>query len=131
MNVVISKRLNGDSQRRNFIDIKMNNNYIRFQLYTENDLSIISESTWKKIGKLKLIHYEKVASNVSSKKFQGEVICNVSFGGKAVKVKIYIFNNTSDLFGTDWITLFDLWDLPINSFCHKVNLSTSNTHNRF
>ena len=29
------------------------------------------------------------------------------------------------LFGTDWMTQFQLWDLPVNSYCQKIeNLST-------
>ena len=48
------------------------------------DFSIISENTWKKIGKLKLIHTEKVARSIYGKRLQtkGEVICNVLCGVK-------------------------------------------------
>ena len=28
--------------------------------------------------------------------------------------------NTNNLFGTDAITKFNLWDLPISSFCKKI-----------
>ena len=28
--------------------------------------------------------------------------------------------NTNNLFGTDAITKFNLWDLPISSFCYKI-----------
>ena len=31
-----------------------------------------------------------------------------------------MLNNTENLFGTDWIQEFNLWDLPINTFCQKV-----------
>ena len=48
MNVVISKRPGGDSQRI-FIDIKMNNNNLRCQLDAVSDFSIISENTWKNL----------------------------------------------------------------------------------
>ena len=29
----------------------------------------------------------------------------------------------SCFFGIDWIVLFDLWELPINSFCNRVSVS--------
>ena len=29
--------------------------------------------------------------------------------------------NTNNLFGTDAITKFNSWDLPISSFCNKMN----------
>ena len=33
-----------------------------------------------------------------------------------------------DLFETDWIVLFDLWKLPMNSFCNKTDVSSPNTN---
>ena len=90
------------------MDIKMNNYYVRCQLDNGRDLSMISENTWKKIDKLKLTHTKKDARGLSGNKFKGEVICNVSFGGRTVKAKVYVLNNISYLFDTDWIALFDL-----------------------
>ena len=26
----------------------------------------------------------------------------------------------NNLFGTDWMTHFQLWDLPVNSYCQKI-----------
>ena len=72
-----------------------------------------------------MTHTEKFAKGVSGKKlqFKSEVICNVSFGGKTVKAKVFMLNDTSNLIGTDGRALFDLWNLLINSFCDKVNSS--------
>ena len=28
--------------------------------------------------------------------------------------------NTNNLFGPDWMTQFQLWDLPVNSYCQKI-----------
>ncbi len=28
--------------------------------------------------------------------------------------------NTNNLFSTDWMEQFQLWDMPINSFCQKI-----------
>ena len=58
VNVVILKRWDSNLQRRKFINIKMNNNYIRCQLDTGSNLLIISENTWKNIGKPKLTHWK-------------------------------------------------------------------------
>ena len=49
MNIVISKVLGSDLQRRKFIDIKMNNDNVPCQLETGSDLLIRSENTWKKM----------------------------------------------------------------------------------
>lgn len=119
---VISRKNGGGHNGRKFADIKMNNKNIRFQIDTGSDLSIISEDSWKKIGKPTLVRSEKVAKGVTGRKlnFIGEFMCNISFGGKTCKAKVYVLKNTSDLLGTDWMALFDLWDIPISSFCNSV-----------
>ena len=35
-----------------------------------------------------------------------------------------MLQNTSNLFGSDWIVLFDLWQLIINSYCNRVDVSS-------
>ena len=42
--------------------------------------------------------------------------------GKIHKLKAYAFLGSVNLFGTDSIVLFNLWELPINSFCNKVDV---------
>ena len=38
-----------------------------------------------------------------------------------------MLRSTVNLFRTDGIALFDLWDLPINLFCNQVNMVTTST----
>ena len=60
VNAVITKRLGAHSQRRKFIDIKMNYDNVHCQLRIGVDLLLISENTWKKnIDKTKLTHIKK------------------------------------------------------------------------
>lgn len=33
-------------------------------------------------------------------------------------------DNTLNLFGADWMNLFDLWSLPVNSLSKKINMAT-------
>ena len=66
---------------------------------------------WKATGKAYLYLISKVAQSVCGNKliFRGQITVNVSVNGKLVKVKAYVFkNDTPNLFGTDWIELFDL-----------------------
>ena len=50
---------------------------------------------------------------------------NATFNEKTLKLKSFILKNTNNLFGTDRITQFQPWDLPVNSYCQKIeNLST-------
>ena len=59
-----------------------------------------------------------MARSVCGKKleFKGELRCDVSFGGKTFKSKIYVVpGRNTCLFGVDLIVLFNLWELPVNA----------------
>ena len=45
--------------------------------------------------------------------------------GKIKKAVVLVLKNTKNLFRTDGIALFDLWDLPINSFGNQVIMVTT------
>ena len=62
---------------------------------------------------------------VSGKKlnFRGEFSCNISFMERTFKSKVYVLLGTLNLFDTDWIAIFDLLKLPVNSFCKKADLT--------
>ena len=44
------------------------------------------------------------------------------------KTVVFVLKNTANLSRTDWFALFDLCDLPINSFCNKINIVTASVH---
>ena len=66
---------------------------------------------WKQIGspplKKKQKKQNRMARGVSGKK----LMCRISFPGKTLKC-------------SEWIVLFELWQLPINSYCNRVNVSS-------
>ena len=37
---------------------------------------------------------------------------------------MYVLQNTSNLFDRDWVVLIELWQLPINSYCNRVDVSS-------
>lgn len=126
VNIVLSHQEIEEGQKRKFVQVKINGKNVKLQLDTGSDISIINTATWIKIGRPLLKKTEKVARGISGRKlhFQGEFSCNISFVGKTLKSKVYVLQNASNLFGTDWIILFNLWELPINSFCNRVNVSS-------
>ena len=68
----------------------------------------------------------KIAKGVSGKrlKFKGEFNCSVCLGSKTFSSKVSVVPGiNSCLFGIDWIVLFDLWELTINSFCNSISVS--------
>ena len=42
-------------------------------------------------------------------KFEGELITNVTFQGRTLKLKTFVLTNTENLFGTDWMEEFKYW----------------------
>ena len=128
VNVVLSHREIEEGQKRKFVNAKINGKSVKLQLDTGSDISIINVETWKRIGCPTLEKSYKLARGVSGRRlnFHGEFNCNISFVGKTLKTKVYVLQNSANLFGTDWIVLFNLWELPINSFCNKINVSNKN-----
>ena len=45
----------------------------------------------------------------------------VTFPGETKKAVVLVLKNTTNLFRI----IFDLWDLPINSFCNQINMVTA------
>ena len=63
----------------------------------------------------------KIARSVTGEKihFEGKIIVNVTQNKKTKKMKIFVLKNTDNLFGSDAIQEFDLWDSPISTLCKK------------
>ena len=125
--MVLTKHELEEGQKRKFVQVKTNGEKVKLQLYTGSDISIVNEETWKKIGRPILNPTDKVARGISGKRlrFRGEFLCDVSFLGKTKKTEIYVLQNSSNLMGTDLIMLFDLFELRINSFCNRIDVSSA------
>lgn len=100
----------------------MQNRKVRLNLDSGSDLTIINVKTWRKLNKSTMLRTDKIARSVTGRKikFEGDVITNVTFNGMTKKLKMYVLRNTENLFGTDWMQKFDLWDLPISTYCQKL-----------
>lgn len=106
---------------RKYVELEILNKKINLQLDTGSDLTIINLQTWRKLNRPTMIHTQKIAKSVIVKRIKfEEVILKVKFHGKAKKLKIYVMKDTEKLVGTDWMQKFDVWDLPISSFCKKI-----------
>ena len=44
---------------------------------------------------------------------------------KKIGACFFVLKNTENLFGSDWLQKFNLWDQPINTFCQKVECITA------
>ena len=107
---------------RKYVYANIRGKEVKLQLDSGSDISIINYATYKRIGKPLMIKPTKIARSVTGEKiyFEGETIVDVSLKGKSKKLKVFVLRNASNLFGTDWISEFELWDSPMNNFCNKV-----------
>ena len=74
-----------------------------------------------------MIKSTKIARPVTGEKikFEVELITNATLNGKNLKLKSFVLKNTNNVFGTDRMTQFQIWNLPVNSYCQKIeNLSS-------
>ena len=125
---VKTTQLEGEDENiRKFVLVKILNKEVRLQLDSGSDLTIINYHTWKRIGKPTMLQTKKVARSVTGEKisFEGEVIINVTLKNKTKKLRLFVLKNTTNLFGTDWIQQFELWDSPISDFCQKIENHTT------
>ena len=57
----------------------------------------------------------------------GVTFINVFFNGKERKLKTFVMQNAPNLFGTDWMEEFDLFNVPKNTFCNKIDGTTTSS----
>ena len=71
-------------------------------------------------------HSKKIAKSVTGEelKFMGETFINVFFNVEERKLKAFVMRNAQNLFGTDWMEEFDLFNFPINTFCNSTTTSS-------
>ena len=119
-----------EEQKCKFVYVKLTIRKVKFQFDTRSDILIINEETWNKTGEPLLKKIDMVARGVSGKKlnFKGVFTCKISFIGKMLKSKVLVLQKVSNLFRMNWIVLFDLWNLPINSFCNKIDVPPPSTN---
>ncbi|XP_036325554.1 uncharacterized protein LOC118738728 [Rhagoletis pomonella] len=114
------------SQLRRHIAILINGIKTQLQLDTASDCTIISQKVWKNINMPTLNATKHTARDANCNKisFKGEVIANITHQGETKKMKVLVtLVNNLYIAGADFFEEFGLWDIPINAFCMKVQLS--------
>ncbi|XP_055588877.1 uncharacterized protein K02A2.6-like [Uranotaenia lowii] len=61
----------------------------------------------------------------------GEAKAEVTLGDIKKTAIYYVTDNRLDLFGLEWIDLFELWDKPLSAICNQVQLESSNYIQRY
>lgn len=113
---ILVHQINSESQRK-FIDVELNDQPIKLQIDSGADVTIVSEMLCNE----KNIDFSPTSLNPTSASGDqfpliGEFSCDVTFGDETHFSTIYVSRNNS-LNGNDLLTVFNLWDKPINQFC--------------
>ena len=112
--------------RRKYIVVLINKRPVKFQFDTASDITLISRSTWKLLGKPTLKD-TNVACSASVNKIQltGELICDVSFKEKMFRC-IYITDSSNlNLLGLDFIEELDLFKVLLNSIFNTFQVNSA------
>ena len=120
---------NKDGNLRKYVTVKIFNQTVKSQLDSGSDLSIINLHSWRRLNKRALLRTKKTARSVTSDRINilGDVVLTETLNGIKKKLIAYVLKNTDNLFDTDWIEKFNLWDCPMNTFRRKLESPITNT----
>ena len=116
-------------ENRKFVTVKINGIFIRLQIDSASDITIISRKTWIRLGEPQLQSTQQAARGASGDTLAllGQFRCTMTFQNTEQSGSCYVTGvENLDLFGIDWITRFKLWDLPINAICSAVRTPAGN-----
>ncbi|CAH8856144.1 unnamed protein product [Trichobilharzia szidati] len=117
------------ASKRKYITLRINGKSIRLQLDTASDITLISRTTWRKLGCPQILPTEHVAKNASGDILElvGEINCQVQFGENQFNGVCYVTNyHDLNLLGLDWLDKLHIFNLPLNSVCSNVSSSPNN-----
>ena len=93
---------------RKYILVSVNNKSNRFRFDTTSDITLISQSSWKSLGKPCQSERDQIARSTSGDQIHltGELTCNVTFQPTTFSWVCYLAKNSElNLIGLDWINL--------------------------
>lgn len=116
-------------KNRRFISLQINKVGITLQHDTGSDVTIISKTNWMKIGKPSLQCSTHTPRDASTNKINiiGEFISAVVVNGDTQTCNILVSSlPTLNLFGSDLMEQFNLWNKPIDSYtsCNTVQVNS-------
>jgi transposase InsO family protein len=118
-------------KRRKYVTANINGTSVTFQYDTAADLTIISEETFNflNIANSRAPSEQAKTASGSALQLKCEFDCQIEFQGKTAN-GICSVSTVKDLnvFGTDWIEIFNLSEKPVNSFCNNIKLNNNNDY---
>lgn len=113
--------------RRRFVQVEMNGKPTSLQLDTGSDFSVISEKTWKRIGKPASTPTSIEAFSASGKPLSivSQFISDVTINNVTHRARVFVAKQQLHLLGLDFVDLFNLGSKPFAEFCSQYATYTS------
>ncbi|XP_058816916.1 uncharacterized protein K02A2.6-like [Topomyia yanbarensis] len=110
-------------QRRRFVSVGLSGTDIRLQLDTASDITVISRESWQKLGSPALLPATVKAKTASGNilPLDGEFECDVTIGESTRRDLIRVTEKQLHLLGSDLVESFNLWSVPMDTFCCHVS----------
>lgn len=116
-------------KRRKFVTAIINGIPTTFQYDTAADITIISEDVFNQlnISDFRPSAQQANTASGSSLQLKCEFDCQIQFRGKKANGTCSVSTVPGlNVFGTDWIELFNLSDAPVNAFCNNIAVENDN-----
>lgn len=125
---VKSIRVSNELQdNRRYVDVSINHFNVPLQFDTASDITIVSESVWKKLGCPSLKSPIQQIKDASFNRLSvlGEFDCQIKFRSTISRGKCFVSKNKHlNLLGLDFITSLGLFEVPINVFCKTKSIAS-------
>ncbi|XP_037806223.1 uncharacterized protein K02A2.6-like [Lucilia sericata] len=117
-------------KNRRYISLQINNVNLSLQHDTGSDVTIISKKNWVKIGKptLKISQHKPRDASTNEINIIGQFQCTVVINNQNQTCNILVSSLPDlNLFGSDLMEQFKLWNQPIDSYTSCKQLQVNNT----
>ncbi|XP_062704527.1 uncharacterized protein K02A2.6-like [Aedes albopictus] len=121
--VFVVNHIEHRESKRKFVTVAINGVPVPLQLDSASDISIVSETVWKQLGKPAINPSSSQASNASGDPLSlvGEFECEVSIKGETKRGRCFVTSvRDLNLMGIEWIDLFNFWSIPFDSICNQI-----------
>ena len=110
-----------DASTRKHARVCINRCWVRLQLDSGSDITVISYKCWRRIGSPQLVTPEITPASASGHavKLWGSFKCHMTLKGKQADGICHV-SSSLDLLGNDWMTKLGLWSVPLDTVCNSI-----------
>ena len=120
----------GNTDAKKFVSASLLGERVKLQHDSGSDWTIISQANWTRLGEPTLAAHRGQATSASGDPMQilGSFQATMRVGDHEGSGTIYVTPLQLNLFGNEWMTALDLWDVPPSAYCLNVSASPVDKH---